>query len=149
MRIGQRGLAIVKKWEGLRLAPYKDAAGLWTIGYGHLIKEGEVFTRINGEEAEELLQHDLILAERGVEKLAESAKPSEFDAMVAFAFNVGLGRLEASTLLKLHNAGERIAAALQFPVWHLITDPKTKVKKPARGLLRRRLDEAALYLEDA
>jgi lysozyme len=148
VRTGDRGLALVKKWEGLRLAPYKDAAGLWTIGYGHLIKEGEAFTRISGEEAEELLQDDLIRTERAVEELVDAVKKSEFDALVSFAFNVGTYALKTSTLLKLHNAGSRLDAAMQFSAWRMITDAKGE-KKPNRGLLRRRLDEAALYLEDA
>lgn len=143
MSTGSRGLALVKKWEGLRLAPYKDAAGLWTVGYGHLIKDGEHFTRINGEEAEELLQLDLLEAERAVEELAQNPKPSEYDALVSFTFNLGKQRLKESSLLKLHNAGERLEAARQFQNWYFAA------RKPHRGLLRRRLEEAALYLEDA
>jgi lysozyme len=143
MSTGSRGLALIKKWEGLRLAPYKDAAGLWTVGYGHLVKEGEHFTRISGEEAEELLQLDLLEAERAVEALAQQTKKSEYDALVSFTFNLGKRNLQESTLLKLHNAGERLEAARQFQNWHLAA------RKPSRGLLRRRLEEAALYLEDA
>jgi lysozyme len=143
MSTGSRGLALIKKWEGLRLAPYKDAAGLWTVGYGHLVKEGEHFTRISGEEAEELLQLDLIQAERAVEALAQQTKKSEYDALVSFTFNLGKRNLQESTLLKLHNAGERLEAARQFQNWH------HAARKPSRGLLRRRLEEAALYLEDA
>jgi lysozyme len=147
MRTGLRGLAIIKKWEGLRLAPYKDAAGHFTIGYGHKILDTETFTRISGEEAEELLQEDLIRTERAVEELVDAVKKSEFDALVSFAFNVGTYALKTSTLLKLHNAGNRLDAAMQFPVWRIVT--VNGEKKPNRGLLRRRLDEAALYLEDA
>jgi lysozyme len=143
MSTGPRGLALIKKWEGLRLAPYKDSAGLWTVGYGHLVKEGEHFTRIGGEEAEELLAFDLLEAERAVEALTQQTRKSEYDALVSFTFNLGKRHLAESTLLKLHNAGERLEAACQVQTWRLVA------RKPNRGLLRRRLEEAALYLEDA
>jgi len=141
MKIGPRGLALIKRWEGLKLKPYADAAGLATIGYGHLVKPGETFTRLSGEEAEALLVADLAIAEQAVTGLATDCRPSEFDALVSFAFNFGARRLEESTLLKLHNAGERLNAAMQFQNWHKAAG------KPLRGLLRRRLEEAALYLE--
>lgn len=143
MKTGPRGLALIKRWESLRLKLYQDSAGLSTIGWGHLIKAGETFTSISAKDADTLLVADLSIAEQSVTGLATTCRQSEFDALTSFTFNLGAGRLEQSTLLRLHNAGERLDATLQFTSWIKVNGIRS------RGLLRRRLEEAALYLEDA
>lgn len=142
MKIGERGLALIKRWEGLRLTPYRDSAGHLTIGFGHMILPGETFVRLEDGEAEALLGRDLAKTERVVTKLVPACRQSEFDAFVSFAFNLGAYALQQSTLMKLHKAGDRLNAAIQFTAWHHAG------VKPLRGLLRRRLEEASLYLED-
>jgi lysozyme len=141
-RINRAGLAHIKSWEGLRLTAYLDVANVLTIGYGSTgshVKEGMVITEA---EAEELLRKDLARFEHGVEALTEGCATSDdqFSALVSLAFNIGLGALATSTVLKRHKLGNRIGAANAFLMWN---KAKGAVLK---GLMRRREAERALYL---
>jgi GH24 family phage-related lysozyme (muramidase) len=118
---GDKGVELICQFEGLKLERYRDAVGLWTIGYGHLIlkEEMEKLTKITTGEAKTLLRKDLKRTEDGVKKLlTHSATQSQFDALVSFAFNLGVGNLKKSTLLKKFNAGDIDGAALQFKSWN-------------------------------
>jgi GH24 family phage-related lysozyme (muramidase) len=140
---GAGGLALIKSFEGLRLEKYKDAVGKWTIGYGHLILPDEKFPHaITEAEAEALLRTDLLMTERGVHKAVTVAlNQNQFDALVAFTFNLGAGNLQSSTLLKLLNQGEYAQAADQFLRWNKAGG------KVLAGLTRRREAERALFLK--
>jgi lysozyme len=155
MRISQRGIDLIKRHEGLWLQAYRDSVGVITIGYGHTqtAREGQSIAAID---AEALLRDDLGRFESGVAALVirpTSARPlgqSQFDALVSFAFNVGLDidadrRAEGlgdSTLLALVNAGRDQEAAIEFLKWNKAGG------RPLLGLTRRRQAEAQLYLED-
>lgn len=96
-RTGEKGIQLICQFEGLKLERYRDAVGLWTIGYGHLIlkEEMEKLTKITTGEAKELLRKDLKRTEAGVRKLLnQPATQSQFDALVSFAFNLGVGNLK-------------------------------------------------------
>jgi len=140
---GAGGLALIKSFEGLRLEKYKDAVGKWTIGYGHLILPDEKFPHaITEAEAEALLRTDLLMTERGVHKAVTVAlNQNQFDALVAFTFNLGAGNLQSSTLLKLLNQGEYAQAADQFLRWNKAGG------KVLAGLTKRREAERALFLK--
>lgn len=140
---GAGGLALIKSFEGLRLEKYKDAVGKWTIGYGHLILPNENFSHpITEAEAEALLRTDLLMTERGVRKaVTVDLNQNQFDALVAFTFNLGAGNLQSSTLLKLLNQGEYAQAADQFLRWNKAGG------KVLAGLTRRREAERALFLK--
>lgn len=109
MEISKAGLDLIKSFEGLRLEAYPDpgtGGEPWTIGYGHTggVKPG---TKIKQENAEQLLKLDLARFELAVDKLITvPLTQNEFDALVSFAFNVGEGALEESTLRKRLNKGE-------------------------------------------
>lgn len=141
-RIGQSGLNLIKEFEGLRLEKYKDAVGKWTIGYGHLILPSERFDRPLTElEAEDLLQSDLRKFEGGViQYVAVSMNQNQFDALVSFAFNLGLANLKGSTLLRLLNHGQYTEAAEQFLRWNKAGGMALP------GLTRRRAAERDLFL---
>ncbi|MCI1000098.1 lysozyme [Ochrobactrum sp. C6C9] len=141
-RIGQSGLNLIKEFEGLRLEKYKDAVGKWTIGYGHLILPSERFDRPLTElEAEDLLQSDLRKFEGGViQYVAVSMNQNQFDALVSFAFNLGLANLKGSTLLRLLNHGQYTEAAEQFLRWNKAGEMALP------GLTRRRAAERDLFL---
>jgi len=150
MRISQRGVDLIKRHEGLRLQAYRDAVSVVTIGYGHTrtARLGQV---ISAGDAEALLRADLDGFEAGVARLVtRPIEPSQFDALVSFAFNVGLDidadrRAEGlgdSTLLALVNAGRDQDAAIEFVKWNKAGG------RPLLGLTRRRLAEAQLFLED-
>ena len=147
MRVSENTIKLIKKHEGCRLEPYRDPIGLYTIGYGHLIGDGktlpvEWFRKFTQEEVDELLKKDLQRFERGVLRLCPNhLTQSRFDALVSFAFNVGLGNLQASTLRQKHNRGDVFGAAKEFLRWNKAGG------KVFRGLTIRRQDESNLYLQ--
>lgn len=142
----QRGLDLIKQFEGLKLDAYRCPAGLWTIGYGTTrLPNGQPVTEgmmITQERAEKLLQHDLVEFERQVNRLvtARITQPM-FDALVSFAYNVGAGNLSASTLLRLLNEGHFDGAAREFLRWNRANG------KQLHGLTRRRQAEQQLFME--
>lgn len=95
MKTSQVGLSLIETSEGFRNLPYQDVAGKWTIGYGHLIKVGEDFSgRITEGQGQTLLSTDVGIAESAVNSLAKQANQNQFDALVDFAFNLGIGALK-------------------------------------------------------
>lgn len=130
--------ALIENWEGLRLEPYADAVGVWTVGYGHT---GPDVGRdpITQEQADQLLAADLVKFEGYVEKLCPVCSQQQFDALVSFCYNLGQGSLSGSTLRRLHNAGDYSAAAREFAKWNHAGG------KVLAGLTRRRAGEAQVY----
>jgi lysozyme len=137
---GGKGLAMTEQFEGCKLTAYQDQVGVWTIGYGHTGPEVVKGRTITIEEAQDLLAMDIRTAATFVNNVvAVALSQEEFDALVDFAFNLGRGRLEGSTLLRELNAGNFAAAAAQFEVWDRAGGAVVA------GLLRRRQAEAALF----
>ena len=144
MKISDNGIALIKKYEGLRLIPYDDVAGLKTIGYGHLIKPGEEFWEITEAEAEEILRNDLEAAEKCVEKgLRVEVSQEQFDALVSFVFNCGCNAFMDSTLRRLTNYGDFDGAADQFLRWNRAGG------RIVKGLTNRRIAERNHFLGEA
>jgi lysozyme len=137
--IGSAGLAIIKQFEGLRLTAYLCPAKVWTIGYGSTGSHVNAGMTITEQQAEALLRRDLARFEAAVAKAAPNASPSQFDAMVSLAFNIGTEAFRGSTLLRLHKAGNHSAARAQFARWNRAGG------KVLAGLTRRRAAEAELY----
>lgn len=110
MRLRASNLLIqkLKEFEGLRLVAYKPtkAERWWTIGYGHSAGDVRAGMRITEEKAEELLRRDLFFVERFINGIPKVRTQGQFDALASFAYNVGVGKLKASTLLKkiMHDA---------------------------------------------
>jgi lysozyme len=140
MKTNQAGLNLIKQFEGLRLIAYADVVGVQTIGYGHTgpdVKPGLIITQ---SQAEQLLCDDLARFESGVDKLVKvPLNANQFSALVCFSYNLGLGNLGSSTLLRLLNHGDYASAAKQFTLW----DRAGGRELP--GLLRRRQAEQALF----
>jgi lysozyme len=99
MKTSEKGINLIKKFEGCKLTSYKCPAGIWTIGYGHTrnVHKGEVITQ---QQAEELLKQDLSVYEAGVNAMQLNVNQNQYDALISFAFNLGLSALGKSTLLK-------------------------------------------------
>lgn len=135
---------LVAQFEGCRLKAYPDPATGGepiTIGYGHTqpgLKLGVVWTQAQADAA---LEADLARFARGVWNAIGEKETTQnrFDALVSFAFNVGLGNLLSSTLLRKHVAGDYAGAADQFIRWNKAAG------KVLNGLTRRREAEAKLY----
>lgn len=145
MDASTNALKLVQQFEGFRANPYLDVKGIPTIGWGFTrYANGTPVTMkdrpMSQADADALL---LVLLNRvavGVTKLVTVAlSQNELDALVCFAYNVGLGALAGSTLLRLLNAGNHVGAAGQFRLW----DHAGEVE--VAGLERRRLAEAALF----
>ena len=139
MRISRTGIELIKAHEGLRLAAYICPSGVPTIGYGHTynVKMGD---RITEEQAEKFLIDDLAVAEREVNRYGLNLTQNQFDALVSFVFNVGVGNFRSSTLLKRLKANPNDPdIANQFKKWVYGGG------KVLPGLVRRRNEEAKLY----
>jgi len=133
---------LVKRFEGFRAKPYLCPAGVPTIGYGHTEGVSLADPPISREAAGVLLEKDLALFAAGVlRQLKRPVSQCLLDALVSFAYNVGLGNLQRSTLLKMVNSGDLAGAAHEFAKW-------TKAKgRELPGLVRRRAAERALFEE--
>lgn len=139
-KIGPKGLALIKSFEGLSLKAYLCPAKVWTIGYGSTGKHVKPGMAITEKEAEKLLLEDLSRFEAAVEKHTRGhATDNQFDALVSFAFNVGTEALRTSTLLRKHMEGDHAGAQAQFARWNKAAG------RVLAGLTRRRKAEAALY----
>lgn len=145
MRVSEKCLSMLKKHEGVRFRPYKCPAGLWTVGVGHLIGDGRTLPdqwnrTFSSDEVDSILADDLRRFERGVLRLCPRIQhQGQFDALVSFAFNLGLGALQRSTLRMKHNRGDYASVTKEFLKWSKAGG------KVLRGLLKRRKDEAELY----
>lgn len=144
LRISNEGLAFLRRWEGFRPTPYFCAGNKRTIGYGHVLQNNEDYTTISLREAEALLRKDVAKVEAALEKALKEVEltQSQWDALVSFVFNVGIGNFRKSTLLKKLKQGDFKAAADEFLKW-------TKAEgKTVRGLQRRREAERQMFLSD-
>lgn len=142
MEISQRGIDFIKKEEGKRLQAYLCPANVWTIGYGHTIgvNKDDVIT---DELAEQFLREDLKNFEAAINKYVKvSLQQNQYDALVSFCFNVGVGNFAQSTLLKKVNAGApNDEIVFEFKRW------KYAKGMVLPGLVKRREREANLYIE--
>ncbi|AQR76009.1 lysozyme [Sphingomonas sp. LM7] len=144
-------LSLVKEFEGCAkqqangsFAAYPDPGSggdPWTIGWGTTgpdVKPGVVWTQ---QQCDDRLTTDITSFAAKVSGVIGSATTSQhqFDAMVSFAYNVGIGNLSSSTLLKMHKAGDFTGAQGQFGRWNKAAG------NVMAGLTRRRAAEAALY----
>jgi lysozyme len=142
MKMSSRGLALVKEFEGFRSTWYRCPAGVLTIGYGHT---GRLPTGVAAPLTE--AQGSRLLADRLAREFEPGVRAAvtvdltdgQYSALVSFAYNVGLGNLKKSTLLKKVNARDFEGAAAEFAKW---TRGGGRVLP---GLVRRRQAEEALF----
>lgn len=132
-------LALIRSCEGLRLDAYQCPAGRWTIGYGHTgdVQPGD---KITHHQAEILLEHDVKPFELHINALCLTLSQGEFDALVSFAYNLGLGTLRRSTLVKKLADGDRHGAADEFLRWTFSRGERLP------GLETRRMAERRMFL---
>lgn len=133
------GLALIKTYEGCKLTAYLCPAGKWTIGYGRTtnVKKGDTCSQAQAD-AWLLEEYDAFESKvRALVKVALTA--NQLGALVSFAYNVGVGSLKDSTLLRLLNAADYSGAAAQFARWN------KGGGKVLPGLVKRRAAEAALF----
>ena len=139
MRASKKAYDIIQEFEGCRLDAYQDSVGVWTIGYGHT-KTAKKGMRIDRREANRLLLEDVAHHAKGVDSLLKvDVNQNQFDALVSFAFNLGVGALGKSTLLRKLNNGDTAGAAAEFDRWVYAGGKKLN------GLVRRRDAERKLF----
>ena len=146
MNVSKAAIALIKHHEGVRNRPYRCPANLWTVGVGHLIGDGkslpESWNRTFTEaEIDGLLKSDLRRFELGVHKMLPNVplRQHEFDAIISFCFNLGLGCFQRSTLRQALLRGDK-KAAMESLVKYCRAGGKI-----LKGLQIRRLDEKALF----
>ena len=157
MSLDKRVIDMISHHEGIRLRPYQCPALIWTVGVGHVIDQSHIRVplaerkalpipdgwdrTLSMGEVDEMLAKDLQSFENGVRRLCPNGlTPGRLGALTSFAFNVGLGNLQRSTIRMKHNRGDFDGAAEAFMAW-------TKAGgKELKGLVNRRKDERALYL---
>lgn len=148
MMMTEEGISLIKKYEGCKLTAYKCPAGVWTIGYGNTfyedgstVKPGDKITQ---ERADQLFRN--ILEKKFLEPIRKlivsDINDNMFSAIVSFTYNVGIGNLKSSTLLKKVNANPNDQTiALEFKKW------VKSAGKVLPGLVRRRESESDLYFK--
>ncbi len=145
MQTSEKGIALIKQFEGCKLTAYQDSVGVWTIGYGWTQPvEGKPIRAgmtIKQETAERLLKTGLVSYESDLSRLVKvGLTQGQFDALVSFTYNLGARSLSTSTLLRKINAGDYTGAADEFLRWNKAGG------KVLNGLTRRREAERALFL---
>jgi lysozyme len=157
MKVSAKTIYMIKHHEGVRQKPYKCPAKLWTVGVGHVLypeqgklkidqRDGfalktEDFRTFSMDEVDAILRADLDRFERGVEKFCPvPLTQGQFDALVSFSFNVGLGTLQRSTLRQKVLRGDMEGASEELLKYCMAGG------KVLRGLLNRRKDEQAVFL---
>jgi len=154
---GEQGLKLIKHFEGCHFKPYLCPALLWTVGYGHVLypdqnrlplAQRKTYTlhqshdrQWSQEEVDDLLRKDLLRFENGVRRLLPTVplKQNQFDALVSFSFNLGLGTLQRSTVRSALLRGDE-EAAIDTLLKYCRAGGKI-----LKGLQRRRAAEADLF----
>jgi len=139
VKISQDGLKLIKKFEGCELKSYQDSVGVWTIGYGHTkgVEEGQ---EISQDEAEEMLASELDEYEGYINDMVEcDLEQHQFDALVAWVYNLGPTNLRSSTMLKRLNSNDLDDVPNQIKRWDKAGG------KVLAGLVRRREAEALMF----
>ena len=158
MQTSEEGIDLIKAFEGCHSSPYKCPSSLWTIGYGHVLYPEQARLKTDdrasyplrpehnrvwdADEIDALLAEDLHRFEAGILRLCPASADNDrhFAAIVSFAFNVGLGNLQASTLRMKYNRGDFEGAADEFLKW------RKSNGVVLAGLERRRKAERYLFL---
>ena len=158
MKVSAAAIKTIKCHEGVKTRPYQCPALIWSVGVGHVIDPSHIAVKYEErrnlpipdgwdrslamDEVDAILAQDLARFERGVARLCPAAlgHQGQFDALVSFAFNVGLGNLQRSSIRMRYNRGDIEGAADAFLMW-------TKAAgKVLTGLVKRRNDERAMFL---
>ena len=147
MKVNKLGIDMMHHFEGCRLEAYQCSAKVWTIGWGNTyyedkrpVKKGDKITQDQANKLFEMVMNEFAIMVR--KALTKELNDNQFSALVCFAYNVGLGNLKKSTLLRKVNANPNDETiAVEFAKW---TRAGGKV---LNGLVRRRKAEADLYFK--
>lgn len=140
MKISNKGLDLIKQFEGCKLYAYRDSVGIPTVGYGHTknVKMGMAITQ---KQAEAFLKEDLVSVEKSINALGINFTQGEFDALCSWVFNLGIGNFNSSTMKK-----KILANAPDMEITEQMIRWVNAGGKPLLGLKRRRSAEANMWL---
>lgn len=134
------GLKIIKTWETLRLKPYRDPTGKWTIGWGHTRMVDPNMPPITERQADDYLRTDVLIAEAFVNSYFPNLRQCQFDALVSLVFNIKVGAFKKTKLFEiLRKDPDSRQVAYEWIEFSLSNGIYL------RGLLRRRIEELRLY----
>lgn len=140
MNCNEKGVELIKKWEGLKLKMYLCPAGFPTIGYGHKIKSGENIYNIDIDQAKIMLKNDVAEIECFIRKYLDmEISENQFSALCSLVYNIGVSNFKNSTLLKRINNNDLKNAAKEFERWVYVNGKKNA------GLIKRREEEIKLF----
>lgn len=135
------GIALIKQFEGFEPTPYRDPAGILSIGYGHVIVPGEAYDEITEPQATAIMLRDVELKKTWIAfYIHRLLNDNQYSALISLVYNLGVTPL-TKTLGRLLNEGEMAEAADEFPRW---VHAGTKILP---GLVKRRAAERALFLK--
>ena len=139
MKPSNECIELVKQFEGFESEAYLCPANVWTIGYGRTrnVKEGDVITELQAER--DLLEELVEFGEQVLRVVDVELTQKEFDALTSWTYNLGVGNLQSSTLLKKLNAGDKNSVPSEMLRWNKASG------KVLEGLTRRRQAEADLW----
>lgn len=145
MQVSSRFITLIEQLEGFKARCYRDTGGRRTVGFGHACIGNEFNdATLTRDEAENLLMHDVKYAENAVNEYVKvPLRQEQFDALVAFTFNVGIGAFANSTLVRKLNAGHCCAVPDELRRWNQDNG------KVIAGLIARRKAEISVYVGDA
>ena len=140
MTISDKGIELIKAFEGCKLFTYRDSVGVATIGYGHTkgVKMGQAITQ---KQADEYLRADLLECEKALNECNVNFRQEQFDSLCSWIFNLGIGAFKKSTMLvRIQTGASDVAVTDQLVRWYHAGG------KPLLGLKRRRIAEANMFL---
>lgn len=140
MKTSENGIALIKSFEGCKLKAYKDSVGVWTIGYGNTSYAKQDMT-ITQAQAETFLKGDIKPVERVLNAMGINYTQNQFDALVSWIFNLGVGAFKSSTMYK-----KIVARADDVEITDQMIRWVKAGGKPLLGLKRRRVREANMFL---
>ena len=161
MKTSPTGIHLIKYFEGVKYRPYMCSGNVWTVGCGHALYPRQLVMNLTDrkkyklkpednriwtiEEVDGLLKYDLQRFELGVLRLLGAVQPkqSEFDALVSFSFNLGLGTFQRSTVRSAFICGDKTRAG------EVLLKYCRAGGKVLLGLQRRRLAEHAMFMSGA
>lgn len=140
MKISTKGIELIKKFEGCKLFAYRDSVGIATIGYGHT-KNVKMGMSITQQQAEAFLKEDVAPIEKVLNSLNINFTQGQFDSLISFCYNLGLGNFKSSTMYKyIVERKSDLEITQQMVKWH------NAGGKPLLGLKKRRCAEGNLFL---
>ena len=147
MQMSLAGRQFLCSWESCLLTPYQDIAGNWTVGWGHELEPTDARDPVTQDEADALLDHDLLDRAVPVNGLIRvTVTQPQFDAIMDFCYNAGIASFTGSTARRELNAGNPQGCADKLLLWNKARDPATGNLVVSAGLSRRRAAERNLFL---